>query len=112
MKTRVITVVGLFILLVLSGCSSGLTRVAPQPPDDYQRLGRAEGSACGALGILGTAYYFIPMGLNSRVDRAYADAVQSVPGATALVDVELQENWYWWVIGTSRCVTIRGEAVR
>ena len=112
MNPRPIAVFGLCILLILSGCSSGLTRVAPHPPDDYRRLGRAEGKACGALGILGTAYYFIPMGLNSRVDRAYADALRSVPGATALVDVELRENWYWWVIGTSRCVTIRGEAVR
>ncbi len=52
------------------------------------------------------------MGLNSRVERAYADAVASVPGATALVNVTMQENWYWWFLGTTRCVTVSGEAIK
>lgn len=82
------------------------------PPAKYQRLGQATGQACGSLGILGTAYYFIPMVLNSRVERAYQRALESVPGATSLINVELQEDWYWWVIGTARCTTISGEAIR
>lgn len=50
--------------------------------------------------------------LNSRVERAYAGAVQSVPGATGLVNVTMKENWFWWVLGSTRCVTITGEAIR
>jgi hypothetical protein len=97
---------------LLGGCASGVTAVAPTPPSDYSSLGSARGSACGSQGLLATAYYFVPMGLNSRVDRAYDNALRSVPGATALVNVTLQENWYWWLIGTARCVTITGEAVK
>jgi len=101
------------IASVLSiGCASGRTNIAPLPPDNFERLGPATGKACGSLGVLSTAYYFIPLGLNSRVERAEARALESVPGATGLVDVTLKEDWYWWLIGTARCVTISGEAIR
>jgi hypothetical protein len=98
--------------VMLGGCASEFTKVSPQPPEKYERLGPATGSACGSLMVLATAYNFIPVMLNSRVERAYADAVASVPGATALVDVTMNEDWFWWVLGTARCVTIHGEAVR
>lgn len=96
----------------LVGCASGFTTIAPKPPEKYERLGHATGEASGSIGILGTAYYFIPMGLNSRVERAYDAALKSFPGATALIDVTYEESWYWWVIGTNRTVTINGEAIR
>ena len=97
--------------LLIGGCASGPTMIAPEPPANYEKLGPAEGTASGSLGILGTAYYFIPMGLNSRVERAYNHAVASVPGATGLIDVTLDEYWVWWIIGTNRTVTITGEAI-
>jgi len=59
-----------------------------------------------------TAYYFIPVLLNSRVERAYQRALESVPGSTSLVNVTLEEYWLWWVIGTARCVTITGEGIK
>jgi len=99
-------------VLLTGGCASGPTMIAPEPPAKYERLGPATGAASGSLGILGTAYYFIPMGLNSRVDRAYDNAVASVPSATGLIDVTFDESWFWWVIGTGRTVTISGEAIR
>jgi len=98
--------------LLLNACASTFTNVAPMPPKDFQRLGQAKGSGCGSLGILATAYNFVPMALNSRVETAYGNAVASVPGATALVDVTVKEDWYWWVIGTARCVTVTGEAIK
>lgn len=96
----------------LSACVSTSTNVAPMPPKEFQRLGQAKGAACGSLGIVATAYYFVPMALNSRVETAYGNAVASVPGATALVDVTVKEDWYWWVIGEARCVTVTGEAIK
>lgn len=99
-------------ILLIGGCASGFTTIAPQPPAHYEKLGPATGKASGSLGIVATAYYFIPMGLNTRVDRAYDNAVASVPGATGLIDVTLDESWFWWVIGTGRTVTISGEAIR
>lgn len=112
MKFFKITLGLLLGAFLLSSCSSELTPITRTIPNNYEKLGRAEGNACGSLGIAGTAYYFIPMALNSRVERAYQKAVDSVPGATGLVDVTMQENWYWWVIGTARCVTISGEAIK
>jgi hypothetical protein len=100
------------VLLLIGGCASGLTTIAPRPPAQYEKLGPATGKATGSIGVLGTASNFIPMGLNSRVYRAYDNAVASVPGATGLVDVTLDESWFWWVIGTARTVTISGEAIR
>jgi hypothetical protein len=97
---------------LLSGCASEFVNVSPAPPASFTRLGKAHGSACGSLGILATAYYVVPMGVNHRVERAYQNALASVPGATALVDVDYQENWYWWLIGTMRCVTVEGEAIK
>src|ERR1041384_3840531 len=98
--------------MFLAGCQSDPVTVAPTPPEKFERLGTAEGKACGSLGILGTAYYVVPMMLNGRVERAYQKAVASVPGATGLINVTYQEDWFWWVIGTARCVTITGEAIR
>jgi hypothetical protein len=105
------------VLIVLAGflltaCASRPVMVAPQPPAQYSSLGPAKGTACGSLGIGSTAYYAVPMGLNGRVERAYASALESVPGATALIDVTYQEDWYWWLIGTARCVTITGVAIK
>jgi hypothetical protein len=97
---------------VLAGCASGFITVAPTPPQQFSRLGNATGTACGSLGILSTSTYFVPIGINSRVENAYNNAVASIPGATGLIDVTIQENWSWWFIGTSRCVTITGEAIK
>ena len=94
-----------------AACASPVTMVAPRPPDHYESLGPAEGQACGVLLLLASAYEFIPAGLNSRVSRAYDAAVASVPGATALVDVTLQENWSW-AGGTMLCTTISGVAIK
>jgi hypothetical protein len=96
----------------LAGCASGFTKVAPAQPTEYKSLGNASGSACGMLGVMGTAYYFVPMGLNGRIERAYQNALESVPGATALVGVTMSEDWYWVLLGTVRCVNISGEAIQ
>ena len=98
--------------ILLVGCASDFVTVAPEPPQQFLRLGKATGSACGSLGIFGTSTNFIPMGIHGRYERAYNLALASVPGATSLVDVTIQENWYWWLVGTSRCVTVNGEAIK
>lgn len=100
------------MLFLLAGCSTSQVKIEQIPPVKYQTLGKAEGSGTGSLGLLATAYNFIPMGLNSRSERAYANAVESVTGATGLMNVTYQEDWFWWVIGTGRTVTITGDAIK
>lgn len=106
------TICMFLVVVFLGGCASNFTMIAPTPPEKYEKLGKATGTASGALGIGATAYYFIPMGLNSRVEKAYEEALKSVPGATSLIDVTIQESWFWFVLGTARTVTITGEAIR
>ena len=99
-------------MFILSGCSSKEVTIENKQPVKYEVLGKATGTGSGSLAALGTAYYFIPLGLNDRQERAYADAIRSVPGATGLINVTYSEDWFWWVIGTNRTVTITGDAIR
>ncbi len=114
---------GVFLMIAFmaaTGCASTYKTVLPTPPDDYQKLGEAKGKACGSMMILATTFNFIPVvelpflggKLNERVENAYQNAIDSVPGATALLNVTMQENWFWWVLGSTKCVTITGEAIR
>jgi hypothetical protein len=106
--------IGLVFIFVVStiGCASQFTTIAPMPSKKYERLGHVSGSATGHLGILTPPLYFIPMGLHSRMERAYNDALKKAPGATGLIDVTYQESWFWWFIATGRTVTISGEAIK
>jgi len=112
MKNMIFSTIAAAALLVFSGCSSHEVSIAPVQPQKYEVLGKAEGNGNGSLGLLGTAYYFIPMGLNSRTESAYNSALQSVPNSTGLVNVTYKEDWFWWIIGTNRSVTITGDAIR
>lgn len=97
---------------VLANCSSNLQTIYTTPPDKYEKLGKVTGEGTGSIGVISTAYYVIPMGLNSRIERAYINALSKAPGATSLIDITYQESWYWWIIGTARKVTISGEAIK
>ncbi|WP_051082589.1 hypothetical protein [Uliginosibacterium gangwonense] len=103
---------GLLLCLALQACSSAPVMVSPMAPQRFEKLGHAEGQACGALGLLATAYYAVPLGLNSRVERAYDAALKSVPGATSLVNVSVKEDWAWALVVTARCTTVSGDAIK
>jgi hypothetical protein len=105
-------VAALVLAGALAGCASTPVTIAPLPPAKYQVLGQAEGKGCGSLGVLGTLFYFVPLGIDTRVREAYQDALASVPGSTALLNVSFVEHWDWWLIGTRRCVTITGDAIK
>ena len=113
---RVIKTTSLFIaavgMIVFSGCSSHQVMIEKAPPSKYEKLGDATGEGTGSLGLAATAYYFVPMGLNSRSEKAYDNAVASVSGATGLMNVTYQEDWMWWVLGTARTVKISGDAIK
>lgn len=99
----------LILLLVLftAGCASRQTMIVPKPPDNMEKLGRVEGKARGSI-----FESFFPIMYNSRTERAYADALSKAPGATALVDVTVQEDWLWYYLGVLVTVTVSGEAVK
>jgi len=112
LRMRIMHFAIMAILVILCGCASGFTTLAHNPPEKFQSLGEASGTACGTLGVGPTSLNFIPIMLDTRMERAYQSALDQIPGATALVNVRMHEYWYWWVVGTTRCVTITGEGVR
>ena len=100
--------IAVMLVVFTAGCASHVTTIVPRPPAHAQKkLGRVEGRASGSL-----FQAIFPILLNSRTERAYADALAKAPGATALVDVTIQEDWYWYFFGTISTVTISGEAVK
>jgi len=100
------------VLALLQGCSGPMVKIAATPPEGFASLGKVEGKACGMHGIVSTAYYFVPMGLNGRTQKAYNAALAKAPGATGLIDVTVSEDWAWVLLGTMRCVTVTGTAVK
>ncbi|MGH2899905.1 MAG: hypothetical protein ACRDMZ_14620, partial [Solirubrobacteraceae bacterium] len=77
----------------LPACSSEWVDLSPLPPPTYEKLGPAEGEAC-ATNLLALPWHqILAFGGTDRLERARAAAVASVPGATGLLDVSLQENW-------------------
>lgn len=95
----------------LVGCASTVA-LAPLPPEKYEKLGSTSGDACGVLLLGDWVGAFIPIGLSDRVATAKSSALAKVPGATDLVNVTIEERWYYWLIGSSRCVTVSGEAIK
>ncbi|NCC49827.1 MAG: hypothetical protein EOM20_01295 [Spartobacteria bacterium] len=102
---KILKVSGIVVLmacmaLMTAGCASPWVKIAPEVGLNARDLGAVTGTAHGQLFSpgAGTAYYFWPIMLNSRIERAYNEALSSSPSATALEKVTIQERWYWWVL--------------
>ncbi len=105
------------MLLVLSvGCSSGdINLVSQNMAAQGEVIAPARGEACGhkIISLPGAlALDFIPIMFNSRLERAMQQAVLSVPGARSIQNISIEEKWYYWLLGTTRCVIVTGEAVK
>ena len=95
------------------GCVSPVVMVAPEPPERYEVLGDAEGKACGHLLLTYSSLYnVVPIGMNTKLERAHAAALASVPGATSLVNVIVSESYFTYLLGNAHCVKIQGQAIR
>ena len=101
-----------FGLAASAGCSSGWVDLSPVPPASYENLGPAEGEACATYPLALPWHQFFEFGASDRLVRARTAAVASVPDATGLVDVTLQERWAWWGLFSRRCAIVRGDAIR
>ena len=104
----------LALLAVAAGtaCSSGWVDLSPLPPASYQVLGPAEGEGCATYFLALPWHQFLELGASDRLVRARAAALASVPGATGLMNVSLQESWAYWGLFSRRCATVRGEGIR
>ena len=103
---------GALCIGLLAGCSSNMATIVAKPPVNAQTLGHVEATSHGAHLLCLPPAYFVPIRLGSCTERAYRHALAKAPGATALTNTTIQENWYWFFFGTMRCVTVTGEAVK
>jgi hypothetical protein len=105
-KAILIILIGCFIF----GCASDPLKISTLQnktlDKDYQVLGPGEG---GAVGIM--LFDLIPIGQNSRFERAYEEAVKS-KGGDRLIDPVITENWFWAVVLNGYITKISGTVVK
>jgi len=111
---RVLATRALLVLALVasSACASGWVDLSPTPPAGYANLGPAEGEACATYLLALPWHQFFAFGAGDRLLRAREAAIASVPDATGLVDVTLQERWAYWLLFSRRCALVRGDAIR
>ena len=112
MRVLALRALAALALAATCACSSRWVDLSPLPPAGYANLGRVEGEACTTSLLALPWHQLFAIGANDRLTRARVAAIASVPGATGLVDVTLQERWAWFGLFSRRCAIVRGDAIR
>jgi hypothetical protein len=97
------------LIIAASGCVSQPLRfptAAETAKGNYTVVGEAEGEATGLM-----LFDVIPIGQNERFVRAYDAAVKS-KGADALIDVTIQEHWFWAYLLDGYSTKVSGTAIK
>ena len=90
---------------LLAACTSTPVRIASAPPSASGGVSREVSSkACGFQLLL-----FIPIAVNSRQTRAYADLLAQARG-DSISDVQMQESWFYGFAGTGYCTEFKAQA--
>jgi len=94
------------LILVSLGCASAPLSIETLPVQQNEKIvGPAKGSSTGIM-----LFNFIPIVQNSRFRNAYQEALDSA-GGTRLVDITIEERWFWaWVLN-GYTFTVSGTAV-
>jgi ABC-type uncharacterized transport system auxiliary subunit len=91
---------------VIAGCTGTPMKTQTYTPEQYTVIGRGEGKATGIL-----LFGVIPIQQNDRFVRAQNAAVKT-KGGDALINTQVQENWFWaWVL-TGYTTTVSGDVVK
>ncbi|RHX84432.1 hypothetical protein [Leptospira stimsonii] len=112
MKSFNAFVLSFLIFAHFGNCSSDPILLQPTLNGTEKTLGLVRGQACGFLGILSPEYYFFPIGQNTKMERAYNEALRQRPGSRAIKNITIEEYWFWAVLGVTQCLTISGEAIQ
>nr|WP_189673931.1 hypothetical protein [Pseudomonas khorasanensis] len=92
--------------VVLAGCTGAPMKSAHYDSNQYTVVGHSEASATGLL-----LFGIIPIRQNSRFVRAQ-DAAIKAKGGDAMINTQVQENWFWaWAL-TGYTTTISGDVVK
>ena len=108
MKIMHITKWGIFLALFIAfaGCSGVPVKfnTVPNQPYDTTKGRTVTSKACGFQLLL-----VIPISINDRADRAYADLVSEASG-DYMTDIRVQERWYYAFVGTMYCTEMQAMA--
>ena len=92
--------------LVLAGCTGAPMKTQQYDSSQYTVVGHSEATATGLL-----LFGLIPIQQNNRFIRAQNAAIKA-KGGDAMINTQVQENWFWaWVL-TGYTTTISGDVVK
>ena len=96
----------LLFALVIAGCTGTPMKSQNLNSDQYTLIGHSEASATGLL-----LFGMIPIRQNDRFVRAQNAAIQA-KGGDALINTQVQENWFWAYVLTGYTTTVSGDVVK
>ncbi|AGZ35382.1 hypothetical protein C4Q28_13780 [Pseudomonas sp. SWI6] len=101
-KCAAATVLG----LVLAGCTGAPIQSRHYDSNEYTVLGHSQASATGIM-----LFGIIPIRQNNRFVRAQNAAIKA-KGGDAMINTQVQENWFWaWVL-SGYTTTISGDVIK
>ena len=91
---------------VLAGCTGTPMNTQHYDSNQYTVIGHSEATATGLL-----LFGVIPIQQNNRFVRAQTAAIKA-KGGDAMINTQVQENWFWaWVL-TGYTTKISGDVVK
>ena len=92
--------------LVLAGCTGTPMKTQQYDSSQYTVVGHSEATATGLL-----LFGVIPIQQNNRFIRAQNAAIKA-KGGDAMINTQVQENWFWaWVL-TGYTTKISGDVIK
>ncbi len=96
----------LALAAAVAGCTGTAMKTQNLDPSQYTVIGHGEGKATGIM-----LFQIIPIQQNDRFVRAQNAAIKS-RGGDALINTQVQENWFWaWVLN-GYTTTVSGDVVK
>jgi hypothetical protein len=96
----------LLFALAITGCTGTPMKTQNLDNEQYTVVGHSQASATGLL-----LFGVIPIQQNNRFVRAQNAAIKA-KGGDALINTQVQENWFWaWVL-TGYTTTVSGDVVK
>ncbi|EQM66296.1 hypothetical protein PSGK_19450 [Pseudomonas solani] len=106
MKHSFKMIAGLLSVLAIAGCTGTPMKTQNLDSSQYTVIGHSEASATGLL-VVG----LIPVQQNNRFIRAQNAAIKA-KGGDAMINTQIQEDWFWaWVL-TGYTTTVSGDVVK
>ncbi|WP_213940453.1 hypothetical protein [Pseudomonas sp. dw_612] len=92
--------------LVLAGCTGTAMKTQHYDSSQYTVLGHSEATATGML-----LFGCIPIKQNNRFVRAQ-DAAILAKGGDAMINTQVQENWFWAYVLTGYTTKVSGDVIK